>query len=123
MLIDKINKLTDINTPHIPMNNVEKEKKEAINGAILRRYTNFTDNTTRMIDKWKTWKDKYSSMSSKPDNIYNNVCKPITDDENFNTILNALLSKATILLLTSTAQPIQQLGHLIEHAQIYKKDL
>ncbi|CAG8780763.1 36802_t:CDS:2 [Gigaspora margarita] len=39
------------NTIYLARNlEVEQEKKETINGAILRRYTNFTDNTTKMIN-------------------------------------------------------------------------
>ncbi|CAG8809018.1 16100_t:CDS:1 [Gigaspora margarita] len=75
--IDKIKKLTNIDIQPLPQDalntntypnslqaitslkntiylarnlELEKEKKETINGAILRRYTNFTDNITKMID-------------------------------------------------------------------------
>ncbi|CAG8852997.1 3924_t:CDS:1, partial [Gigaspora margarita] len=49
---DSIQAITGLkNTIYLARNlELENEKKETINGAILRRYTNFTDNTTKMID-------------------------------------------------------------------------
>src|SRR6185437_75460 len=256
------------NTMYLARNlELEQEKKETINGAILRRYTNFTDYTTKMIDsilqrkkgrvhfdnvtlpdevitepqeikettkkhfqcwtkhitldepEWEKWEQEYQPIDAIPDNIYADICTTITEEEISNIIKNSPLSKATgpslisnemlrhlpqngikvlakifnaiftieliptmwgnsliwpiakkteyngdltqtrpitliehsrkiftkimtnrlnliftkhhilsyannvAIPLTSTSQPIQQLSHIIEHAQIYKKEL